>query len=86
MQRTYIADFYDVDKKILYEIKPASVYLIQQPKMDATIEYCLKNKIKFVWVNEKNMAKYVDKSKFIGYNLKQYEQMMKGIGHGKIKN
>lgn len=77
--RIYIGDFYDESKGILYEIKPVSVLKKQILKINQAINYCLKNKIKFIWINEKNILNYIDKKDFSDYNLKQYNTMLKGI-------
>jgi hypothetical protein len=79
--RTTVVDFFDAKNRIAYEIKPKSVFIAQKTKMDAVIDHCLSNRIKFIWVNESNILKYVDKSMFSDYNLPQYETMMKGIPH-----
>jgi hypothetical protein len=77
--RIYIGDFYDDKKKILYELKPRATYNAQVEKINGVINYCRKNKIKFVWVNEKNISEYIDSSKISGYNRAQYDKMMRGI-------
>jgi len=77
--KTYIGDFYDDKNKILYEIKPRSSYNTQVEKISKVIEFCKINKIKFIWINENNILKYIDESKIIGYNRKQYDKMIKGL-------
>lgn len=74
-----IVDFYDRKKRILYEIKPRITFIKQQEKINAIIDYCINNNIKFIWINEKNILEYVDKRCFIGDNLVQYEKMYNGI-------
>ena len=64
---------------ILYEIKPRSSYNTQVEKISKVIEFCKINKIKFIWINENNILKYIDESKIIGYNRKQYDKMIKGL-------
>jgi hypothetical protein len=83
--RTYVGDFYDTENKVLYEIKPRSVFKKQHIKINGAIQYCQKNDIKFIWINEKNILNYVDKNMFSEYNLKQYNKMLQGI-YGKNKN
>jgi hypothetical protein len=77
--RNYIVDFYDDKQNIAYEIKPTSYFIKQKHKLDQAINYCLKNSIKFIWINERNILQYVDKSKYIGENRKQLDQLLKGI-------
>lgn len=77
---SYIADFFDREKNILYEIKPRSTWPTQQEKMQQVIKYCLHNKIKFVWINEQNIFDYIDESQFINSeNLKQLQKVKNGI-------
>lgn len=83
--RTYIADFLNKSKDVLYEIKPKKEYLIQKYKMDRVIEYCMDNDIKFMWINEENILDYINERDFIDDNLIQYEKMKRGI-NAKIKN
>jgi len=82
-ERITIVDFYDRPKKILYEIKPRSIFVKQREKMNAVINYCLNNHIRFKWINEKNILKYVDRKLFSGKNLLQYNKMCKGINNEK---
>ncbi len=77
--KTYIGDFYDEKNKILYELKPRTTYNTQVEKITEIIKYCRKNRIKFVWVNENNILKYIDSLKIKGYNRKQYNKMIKGL-------
>ena len=77
--KTYIGDFYDEKNNILYEIKPKSIFKKEIIKMNHAIKYCIENKIKFIWINENNILKYVDKSDFSEYHLKQYNKMLKGL-------
>ncbi len=78
---TYISDFFDYDTNTLYEIKPRSRYVKEQHKMDMVINYCISNGIKFIWINEANIMKYVDPSNFDGDNVKQLKKMYEGIGY-----
>ncbi len=81
INRIYIADFFDYTNKILYEIKPRSVYVKQQYKMDMIIQYCIDNDIKFIWINENNIMNYIKPFKFNGENYKQLKKMYEGIGY-----
>jgi len=58
--KTYISDFYDPITNTLYEIKPCSRYNIEINKMNAIINHCINNNIKFIWINEKNIANYIN--------------------------
>lgn len=80
-QKTYIADFVNGEHDILYEIKPKSYFIKQKHKMDSIIEYCIKNKIKFIWINEYNIMNYVNTNIFSGENYKQLEKLLKGINY-----
>lgn len=77
--KTYIADFFDETNQILYEIKPKSQYNKEINKLSAVIDHCIKNKIKFIWINEKNILNYIDINDFSEYNKKQYDKMYKAI-------
>lgn len=77
--KTYIADFHDEKKNIIYEIKPKSQWLNQSKKMQNAIEYCMDNNIAFVWINEYNIMEYVKPEMFSGENYKQLEMMMRGV-------
>lgn len=79
IKHVYVTDFYDEKNNTIYEIKPVSFYLKQKNKMDQAIAYCLKNKIKFIWINEYNILDYIDKDKFNNHNIKQYYMLLKGI-------
>ena len=57
--KTYISDFYDISTNTLYEIKPCNRYNIEIDKMNTIINYCTSNNIKFIWINEKNISKYI---------------------------
>ena len=85
-ERITIIDFYDEKTNTLYEIKPSSIYKIQQKKMNAVINHCKKNKIKFYWINEHNILDYVDINKFDKFNIMQYNKMLKGIKNENSKN
>lgn len=77
--KTVIVDFIDESNNIVYEIKPKKYFLIQKEKMDAIVKYCIRNTLKFKWINEYNIMKYIDESKFSGENKKQLLKMKKGI-------
>jgi len=47
--------------------------------MDCIISYCIKNDIKFIWINEYNIMNYIDESKFKGKNKKQLNKLKQGI-------
>jgi hypothetical protein len=79
INRTYVGDFYDCNANILYEIKPVCEYNKQKTKISSAIDYCIINGIKFIWINENNILKYIDISKFDDYNMIQYNKMIKGI-------
>lgn len=78
-QKIYIADFYDSNLRILYEIKPIATYNTQVEKISKVILYCLNHNIKFVWINEHNILKYIDQTMFKGYNKRQLDKMMNSI-------
>lgn len=80
-----IVDFNDVENGIIYEIKPKKFFLLQKIKIDAIIKYCIKNGLKFKWINEYNIMEYINESQFIGENKNQLLKMKKGI-YEKIKN
>lgn len=84
--KTYVGDFYDRENNILYEIKPMSVYKTQIYKINKAINYCLKNCVKFIWINENNILDYIDKKDFSEYNMKQYYKMIKGIRNETSQN
>jgi ribosomal protein L25 (general stress protein Ctc) len=81
INRIYIADFFDYSNNILYEIKPRSRYVKEQYKMDMVIKHCISNNIKFIWINEANIMKYIDPSNFNDENIKQLKKMYEGIGY-----
>lgn len=75
-----ITDFIDVEDRIIYEIKPSTFWMRQQEKMDTIINYSINNNFKFIWINERNILNYVDKSKFTSdFNKKQLKAMLNGI-------
>lgn len=77
-QRTYIADFYNSDNNILYEIKPTVFYIKEKSKISQAINFCLGNNIKFIWINENNIKNYIKKSCFDdGKNDTILKQMIK---------
>ena len=79
VDRTYIADFYDYETNTLYEIKPSGRWVKESDKMQKVVAFCQKNNVKFIWVNEKNIMKYIDKTKFNEDNISQYHMLLKGI-------
>lgn len=79
IEKTYIADFVNKERDILYEIKPKSYFIKQKHKMDSIIKYCINNKIKFIWINEYNIMNYVNTNIFDGENYKQLEKLLNGI-------
>lgn len=58
--KVYVSDFYDPYTNTLYEIKPYNRYNVEIKKMTALINYCLHNKINFVWINERNIKNYLN--------------------------
>ena len=58
--KVYVSDFYDPITNTLYEIKPCNRYSVEIKKMTSIINYCLYNKINFIWINEKNIKKYLN--------------------------
>lgn len=79
--RVYIGDFFDKDKKILYEIKPREFFIKQAKKIDSLIEHCKQNGYKFKWVNENNIIDYINSDIFNGKNKIQLNKMYEGIGY-----
>ena len=77
--RTCIVDFYDEQNKIAYELKPTTFFRKQVKKMNVVIDYCLKNDIKFVWINEFNIKDYIKIDNISLENRAQYDKMIKGI-------
>lgn len=84
--RTYIGDFFDRDRSILFELKPRASFIKQQQKMNTVINYCISHNIKFIWINESNILNYIDEDKFDENNIIQYGKLIKGIKNGKAKN
>jgi len=74
---TYIPDFYDPKNNIVYEIKPRCQYLISDGKMSQAINYCIDNKIKFIWINETNILNYINQSLPIFTIETNYKQLKK---------
>lgn len=88
IKKTYIADFYDRNKNIIYEIKPKGFWIKQCHKMNSVIEYCLKNNITFIWINEFNIMNYID-IEFIKQSnnpevLKNLNKLLEGISYNEI--
>lgn len=74
-----ICDFVDEDKKIMYELKPTCYFNKQQTKINALIQYCKVNNLKFIWINENNIMKYIDKEKCKQICNEQFEKMIKYV-------
>jgi hypothetical protein len=85
ISKTYIGDFFDNKKKLLYEIKPKSFFIKYKHKMDSIIEYCSKNGLKFIWINEFNILDYISKDA-CSKNINQYQKLLKGIPNEVIKS
>ena len=77
--RTYIADFYDTQCNVLYELKPRSVFAQQVVKMNAVISHCLQNDIKFVWINEDNILEHIQLELCQDTNMDQLNKMLNQI-------
>lgn len=75
----YIADFFDETANKILEIKPVSEWNSQNDKMQQVINFCLKNKIKFEWINENNIMQYIDETKFDDQNKEQLNKLKSGI-------
>lgn len=82
-RHSYIVDFYDISKNIIYEIKPKNTWPAQDVKMQQVIEYCLVNNIKFIWINEDNILSFIDENDFKGENLIQLQKVYNGIKKNK---
>lgn len=84
--KIYIADFYDREKRLLFEIKPKCDFLKKKDKMDSLIAYCNNNDIKFIWINENNILYYIKESMFVTTSqIKQLDKLKKGISNGVSK-
>ena len=83
--RSYIADFFDEENNIVYEIKPISQYNKHICKLTQVIQYCINHNMKFIWINEKNILNYIDETDFSDNNKIKYDKMYKGI-NAKNKN
>lgn len=83
-KRNYIPDFYDKDNNIVYEIKPTVHYNQQRWKISQAIDFCLKNNLKFIWINENNLLEYINEEDFkIEENIEQYKKVLDGIKNKK---
>lgn len=82
---SYIADFYDRELSILYEIKPKDTWLSQHVKMQQAIKYCLNNNITFIWINEKNLLNYIDINSSI-YEMVENKLQLTKVLNGITKN
>jgi hypothetical protein len=80
---SYIVDFYDKDKNIIYEVKPKNTWAAQDVKMQQIIQYCLENKIEFIWINEDNILSFINEVDFEGENLIQLQKVYNGIKKNK---
>lgn len=81
--KIYIADFYDKENRILFEIKPKGEFLKKKDKMDSLMDYCKNNDIKFIWINENNILYYINEDIFVtNSQIKQLEKLKKGISNG----
>jgi len=81
---SYIPDFYDRNKNIIYEIKPRSTWDVQNNKMQQSIKWCMEQNIKFIWINENNIINYINESDFTDTeNLKQLHKVKNGIKKNK---
>jgi len=78
-----ICDFVDRNASVVYEIKPISRYRHEKRKINAIIDWCLKNNHRFIWVNEHNIMDFVDTSLFKGKNKQQLDKLMEGIKYAK---
>jgi hypothetical protein len=77
---TYISDFYDPVNRIIYEIKPECHYILQERKMSQAIDFCIKNNIQFIWVNEMNILNYINQEfEIYHYNDNNKQQLNKVI-------
>ena len=76
--KTYVSDFVDEQTNVMYEIKPRSRYNIEIDKMTSLQNYCLKNGLKFIWLNESNILDYIDVEK-IAKDEKNKEQFLKMV-------
>lgn len=84
--RVVITDFVDEKNKTIYEIKPRAMYRKEKNKINAIIRWCQRNGYLFVWLNEYNIMKYIDKRKFIcNVNNPQLIKMLNAVNE-KIKN
>lgn len=81
-----ITDFVDETDRIIYEIKPKCRYRVEKEKINAIIEWCLKNEFKFIWINEHNILDYIDQTKFHKTNIIQLNKLLKGISSGKNRD
>jgi hypothetical protein len=75
--RVFVSDFFDKNTKTMYEIKPRNRYNIEIKKMTTLQNYCKQKNIRFIWVNENNIKKYINESLFTGENILQLNQLKK---------
>lgn len=62
-EHNYFVDFTDIDKNILYEIKPIIRQddIVNQAKFNATFKWCRKNSFKFIIIDEIYLKENIDK-------------------------
>jgi len=81
--KTYIADFYDRENNILYELKPKAFYKKQIQKMNAIQGYCIANNISFIWINEDTIMNFINIDKILNSNndkiIDNFNKMINGI-------
>lgn len=82
-QSTYIADFFDEQKRIIYEIKPKSNQKNQSEKFKSAEDYCLKNNYKFIIIDENTILSYINIKKFKNENKLILNKLLKGIKYVK---
>ena len=86
--RVFVCDFVDESNRIMYEIKPKSRYNVEAEKMSALTNWCIKNGYKFKWINEYNIANYVnyDIIKTNQSAINQYEKIKAYMNYGKVED
>lgn len=86
--KIFICDFVDEHNKIMYEIKPKNRYNVEARKMSALANWCIENGYRFKWINEHNIANYIDYN-IIKTNqsaIKQYSKINKYINRAKTED
>jgi len=84
-KRAYVVDFFDINSKTVYEIKPIARFNEEIHKMTEAIKFCIANQVKFIWINENNIMQYIDTEVFKEHNLKQLQKLQKGL-NAKVRN